>query len=81
MIVNAVTAAALTLDLVGNVADKAVVVVYPHDGHVVGHFETVVVDRLHFLVGNEHHEHVFERGVIQLLAQDLTLIFDDGLHE
>ena len=55
VVVDAVTTLAPLLQRVGQTREVAVVVVAPHEHHVVGHAYAVLIDVEHLLVGNEHH--------------------------
>ena len=77
MIVDAVAAATLPFGCGGKVAYVAVVVVAPHQAHVVGHLKAGVIHVLHFLVGDEHLRHLLH-VIVYILAQQLALVGDDA---
>ena len=53
VIVDAVTSLALLFQRVGQTGEVAVVVVAPHQRHVVGHPDSVLIDIKHLLVGDK----------------------------
>ena len=54
VVVDAVAARALLLQRVGQSCQVAVIVVAPHEHHVVGHAHALFINVEHFFIGNEN---------------------------
>ena len=78
VIVDASPTPSLLLKAVGQARQVAVVVVAPHQRHVVGHAQAALHNLQHLLVGDEHLGHLLYLLIV-ILAQQLALVVDDLL--
>ncbi len=72
VIVHATAAAALLLLGIGEAGHVAIVVVAPHQRHIVGHFQSLFVNLQHLFIWYEHL-HLLRR-VADILADELLLV-------
>ena len=76
MIIDAVTAASLTLLCSRKLADISVIVINPAHRHIIWNLQTSVVERERFLVGDVYLRHL--RGVATKgVRDDFALSGDD----
>ena len=81
VVVDAVTPAAVSLGRIGEMTDIAVVVVGPHECHIVGHMESLLVYIEHLLVGHKHLRHTPQLAFIEVErgGQHASLVVDSHL--
>ena len=77
MVIKAVPAAALFLRLRRITADIAVVVIGPHQRHVLRHLQPGIVQIQDLLIGNEGHHGLLSQNVLQ----DPSLVMDDRFQQ
>ena len=75
MIVNGIASGACLFCLRRHLADIAVIIIHPHQGNILGNFQTCVVTVEHLLIRNENLRNL--GGVANTVGQQLTLISDN----
>ena len=80
MIIDAGSAAALSLLRIGQVAAIAVLVVRPEQCHVVGYFQSMMIGIERLLVGAQHLWYFLHR-LVDIAPQHVALVVDGLLHQ
>ena len=78
VIIDATTAKALLLFLVAKAGHIAVVVITPHEGHIVGHLQATFQNFQNFFIGYKDLWHLFYIFTI-VFADEFALVVDDLL--